>query len=283
MPSKKRRNGPQRRILVEPFIPSEDPQQCRRTGKGWRCTVMASSGKRYCEKHDIEQNTRNVKRRKKPIETRAMEEFVPTDPQQCRRTGKGWRCHKLSSPGRRYCDKHQHEQDIHNEKRRKRRVEGICLLSNGGDETSISNDDHLISSDHMQLDIDAQCNQDDSRNVDEAHILETNDIDVSNESNEGDAGRTDPDDSAACIERTDWGHVMGLSKSVNIDGSTKGDQKEVDDTVSGEPNTCDAGKTDQEQTSQDGNTVRIDVANGPDTRKRKTGEFFDEFWSVFIT
>ncbi|KAF9620003.1 hypothetical protein IFM89_010619 [Coptis chinensis] len=122
--NERRRKGPPR---GQSF--SVDDPRCRRTGKGWRCHEMASLGKRYCDKHELDRGIYNAKRRKGPPRGQAF----AVDDSQCRRTGKGWRCSETILPGKLYCVNHQLERTAHNERRRKRQRE----------------EDSLVASDHL--------------------------------------------------------------------------------------------------------------------------------------
>lgn len=144
------------RRFMDPFLPT-NPQQCRRTGTGWRCHEMSVPGKRYCEKHQLIRESYNEKRRKRPREeTRSlMDPFIPIGPQQCRRTGTRWRCHEMASPGKRYCEKHQVIRDALNEKRRKRPREHDrpreheFLVASASDEGRNSDDNGVLPLDQQ--------------------------------------------------------------------------------------------------------------------------------------
>ncbi|PIA60952.1 hypothetical protein AQUCO_00300462v1 [Aquilegia coerulea] len=95
--NKRRRKGPKKesRFAMDPLLPSGHPQ-CRRSGKGWRCSEMALLQKIYCEKHQLEQDTYNEKRRKRRREQISLvacdsekssqfnsDDPLPSDDQQC--------------------------------------------------------------------------------------------------------------------------------------------------------------------------------------------------------
>ncbi|KAF5193031.1 hypothetical protein FRX31_017381 [Thalictrum thalictroides] len=122
----------EKRLFVDKFLPS-DHQQCRRYGKSWRCPGIISPGKRYCEKHQLEQETYNEKNKKMRREHSwfLKKQALRADETQCRRSGKGWRCNEMTSPGKPYCNKHRLEMDIYNEKLRKKRREHRCLAGSG--------------------------------------------------------------------------------------------------------------------------------------------------------
>ncbi|KAF5183104.1 hypothetical protein FRX31_027309 [Thalictrum thalictroides] len=110
--NEKRRKGPKKesRFAMDPLLPSGHPQ-CRRTGKGWRCTNMASLQKLYCEKHQLEQDTYNEKRRKRRREHISL---VASDSDKSRQNNSG---HPLPSDDQQCSgvvrdDTNQHEGEI---------------------------------------------------------------------------------------------------------------------------------------------------------------------------
>ncbi|PIA37757.1 hypothetical protein AQUCO_03000350v1 [Aquilegia coerulea] len=136
----------------EKWVGLEVQEQCRRNDRNWCCREMSSPGSVYCEKHQMMQNIRNEKRRKRTRESIPffMKQFLPSELGQCRRTGKGWRCHEMGSPSSIYCQKHRLEQDTYNQKRKKMREEQSSFDAGGSNEGRTPSGDYLLPSNILQ-------------------------------------------------------------------------------------------------------------------------------------
>lgn len=93
------------------------PVRCRRTGKkNWQCSLMASPGKIYCDKHRLERDMYNEKRRNNPSCRRkngfSLDSLLHSDQRQCRLLGLGGCCSGIALPGNLYCEKHKLQLDL---------------------------------------------------------------------------------------------------------------------------------------------------------------------------
>ncbi|KAL5699445.1 hypothetical protein ACHQM5_030348 [Ranunculus cassubicifolius] len=127
--------------------PSDQPQ-CKRSGyphggTNWRCPKKASPGNTYCEKHQALQDQKNEKRRKFPKESSRFfsDPIFPSGQRQCRRSRDERRCPEMALLEKLYCKKHQAQEDVHNEQKRKKRAQKRRLVANGSDEAKSSNED----------------------------------------------------------------------------------------------------------------------------------------------
>ncbi|KAL5698054.1 hypothetical protein ACHQM5_029139 [Ranunculus cassubicifolius] len=99
-------------------IQTPDQHQCLRTKHKRRCSKMASPGSIYCEKHHLERDAYNERRRKgRKIENRYIT-HLPSGELRCRKTGQHWQCPEEATSGL-YCEKHGLKEDIRNKNRRK--------------------------------------------------------------------------------------------------------------------------------------------------------------------